>query len=117
MVYSNYFRNLWQLKKSTWTKTIKMRPDTSAKWDMITSGKWIQKTVWNRWVTTREREQPHKTPFTSTWTMDFLTREGEGRKTVGDWIRDKTISWKVWRSLLQTNTGVSPSETRLQKCP
>ena len=66
------------------------RSDAPDTWDMIVSGKWIQKVVW---VTTREREHPHKTPVTSTWTADFLTREREGRKTVGDWLRDKTISW------------------------
>jgi hypothetical protein len=77
---------------------------------MIASGKWIQKAVWNRWVTTREREQPHKTPVTSTWTEDFLTREGEGRKAVGDWLRDKTISLKARRRLLQTNADVFPCE-------
>jgi hypothetical protein len=59
---------------------------------MITTGKWMQKEVWNRLVTTLERDQTHKTPITSKWTADFLTREGEGRKTVGDWLRDKTIS-------------------------
>jgi hypothetical protein len=41
------------------------RPDTSDKWDMIATGKWIQKTVWNRMVTTMERDQSHKTPVTS----------------------------------------------------
>jgi hypothetical protein len=66
-------------------------------------------------VTTREREQTHKTPVTSTWTVDFLTREGEGHQAVGDWLRDKTISWKEWRRILQTNADVFPSETRLQK--
>jgi hypothetical protein len=35
-----------------------------------------------------ERDQPHKTPITSTWTVDFLTRVGEGHKVVGDWLRD-----------------------------
>jgi hypothetical protein len=58
---------------------------------MIASGKWIQKAEWNRWVTTMEweikifverGEQPHTTPVTSTWTSDFLTREGEGPKEV-----------------------------------
>ena len=74
------------------------RSDAPAKWDMIASGKWMQKVVWNRWVTTLERDQPHKTPIISTWTADFLTREGEGRKAVGDWLRDKTISWKARRN-------------------
>jgi len=91
------------------------RSDAQVKWDMISSGKWMQKAVWNRWVNTMERNQPHKTPVTSTWTADFLTGEGEGRKTVGDWLRDKTISWKARRRLLQTNAGVFQCETRLQK--
>ncbi len=47
--------------------------------------------------------------------MDFLTREGEGRKSVGDRLRDKTVSWKARRRLLQTNTGVFPCEDRLQR--
>jgi hypothetical protein len=91
------------------------RSDAPAKWDMIATGKWMQKAAWNRWVTTLERDQPHKTPITSTWTADFLTREGEGRKSVGDWLRDKTISWKARRRLLQTNAGVFPCKARLQK--
>jgi hypothetical protein len=70
------------------------RTDAPAKWDMIVTGKWIQKAVWNRWVTKSERDQSHKTPITSTWTADFLTREGEGRKAIGDWLRDETVSWK-----------------------
>jgi hypothetical protein len=40
--------------------------------------------------------------------VDFLTRKGEERKTVGDWLRDKTISLKAWRRLLQTNAGTFP---------
>ena len=91
------------------------RSDAPAKWDMIATGKWMQKAAWNRWVTTLEREQPHKTPITSTWTADFLTREGEGHKAVGDWLRDKTISWKVRRRLLQTNAGVFPCAAHLKK--
>ena len=51
------------------------RSDTPSKWDMILTGKWIQKAVWNRWVTESERDQLHKTPITSTWTADFLTRD------------------------------------------
>ena len=34
---------------------------------------------------------------------------------MGDWLRDKTISWKARRRLLQTNVGVFPCEARLQK--
>ncbi len=49
------------------------RSTSPDKWDVIVSGKWIQKTVWNRMVTELERDQLHKTPVTSTWTDDFLT--------------------------------------------
>jgi hypothetical protein len=40
--------------------------------------------------------------------------DAEG-KVIGDWLRDKTISWKARRRLLQTNTGVFPCVARLQK--
>jgi hypothetical protein len=66
-------------------------------------------------VTESERDQPHKTLITFTWTPDFLTREGEGRKAMGDWLRDKAVPWKARRRLLQTNAGVFPCETRLQR--
>jgi hypothetical protein len=98
-----------QMQNQNW------RPDAPAKWDMIATGKWIQKAAWNRWVTQSERDQPHKTPITSTWTADFLVREGEGHKSVGDWLRDKAVSWKARRRLLQTNAGVFPCEARLQR--
>ena len=85
------------------------------KWDAIVSGKWIQKSEGNRMVTTSERDRSHKSPVTSTWTPDFLTREGDGHKTIDVWLRDKTVSWKVRRRLLQTNVGTFPCEGRLQK--
>ena len=85
------------------------------KWDAIASGNWTQKAAWNRMVTALERDQPHKTPVTSMWTADFLARDGEGRKVMGDWLRDKTISWKARRRLLQTNAGTFLCEVRLQK--
>ena len=56
------------------------RADAPAKWDLIASGDWIQRGAWNRQVTSLERDLPHKTPVTTTWTTDFLTREGEGRE-------------------------------------
>jgi hypothetical protein len=115
VVYTYYDRNLGQWKEerlqtgvNKWRKGLfkersedtdsdqqmpdqNWRSDSPDKWDMIASGKWMQKATWNRWVTTLERDQPHKTPITSTWTADFLTREGEGRKSVGDWLRDNDL--------------------------
>jgi hypothetical protein len=56
----------------------------SEKWETVASGQWMQKVTWNRMVTRTMREQPHTTPVTTTWTTDFLTREGEVRKSMGD---------------------------------
>ena len=56
------------------------RSDAPVKWDMIASGKWMQKAAWNRWVTTMERDQPHKTPVTSTWTVDFSLEKGRDER-------------------------------------
>ena len=87
----------------------------SEKWETVASGQWMQKAAWNRMVTRTMREQPHTTPVTTTWTADFLTREGEDRKAMGDWLHDKLIPWKARRRLLQTNSGTFPCESRLQK--
>jgi uncharacterized protein YhfF len=46
-------------------------------------------------VTLTKREQPHKTTVTTAWTADFMTKEGEGRKAMVEWLRDKAISWKA----------------------
>ena len=63
----------------------------------------------------RSTSPVHKTPVTSTWTADFLTREREVRKAMGDWLWDKTVSWQAHRRLLKTNAVTFPCEGRLQK--
>jgi hypothetical protein len=45
---------------------------------------------------------------TEKWETVALTREGEGRKEMGDWLHDKSILWKTHRHLLQTNLGTFP---------
>ena len=51
-------------------------------------------------VTGPVREQP-TIPVTTTWTADFLTREGKGRRAMGAWMRDKSIPWKARQRLLR----------------
>ena len=41
--------------------------------------------------------------------------QGDGRKLMGVWLRDKTISWKTHRRILETDEGIFPWEDRLQK--
>ena len=51
--------------------------------DMEQNGdKNVHRTMW---------EQSHTTQVTTTWTTDFLTREGEGRKAMEDCLHDKLI--------------------------
>ena len=95
---NDLYRNSVQWKKIIWTKTIRnparrgvsesllqvdqnWRPNTPDKWNMVVS----------------------------TWTTEFLTKEGEGLKAVGDWLRHKTISSPNERGSL------FPCQTRLQK--
>jgi len=52
---------------------------STEKWEKVASGQWMQKAAWNRMVTRTIRELPHTTPVTTTWTADFLTREGENQ--------------------------------------
>jgi hypothetical protein len=59
----------------------------------------MHKAAWNKMVTRTMREQLHNTPVTTMWTADFLTREGEGRKAMGDWLHDKLIPWKARRQI------------------
>jgi hypothetical protein len=66
-------------------------------------------------VTESERDKLHRSPVTFTWTSDFLKREAEVRKVMGDWLRDNVVSWKVRRRLLKTNADTFPCEDRLQK--
>ena len=47
--------------------------------------------------------------------MDTRLPDKRRRGTMVDWLRDKTISWKRHRSLLQTNVDTIPFETRHQK--
>jgi hypothetical protein len=64
----------------------------------------MQKAAWNRMVTRTMREQPNTTPVTTRWTADFLTREGEGRKAMGDWLHEYVVcvsdaerwGWNFW---------------------
>jgi hypothetical protein len=111
LVYSYYDRTAHHWKQGTWSKT---GAAESLMRDRLQRGadKWRAE-LFN--LTKPMREQPHTTPGTTTWTADFLTREGEGQKAMGDWLHDKLIKWKARRRLLQANSGTFPCESRLQK--
>jgi len=47
-------------------------------------------------------------PATSTWSTDFLLREGSSREEIGKWLKNKSIPWQRRRRLLQVVTGTFP---------
>jgi hypothetical protein len=44
-------------------------------------------------------------PATSTWSTDFLLREGSSREEIGKLLKNKSIPWQRRRRLLQVVTG------------
>ena len=54
-------------------------------------------------------------PATSTWSTDFLLREGLSREEIGKWLRNKSIPWQRKRRLLQVVTGTFPCGQQLVK--
>jgi len=54
-------------------------------------------------------------PATSTWSTDFLLREGSSREEIGKWLKNKSIPWQRRRSLLQVVTGTFPCGQKLVK--
>ncbi len=47
-------------------------------------------------------------PATSTWSTDFLLREGSSREEIGKWLKNKSLPWQRRRRLLQVVTGTFP---------
>ena len=50
-----------------------------------------------------------RSPVTDTWTADFLSREGESRECIGDYLRDKHVAWTAKRRLIQVCGGTFPT--------
>ena len=107
---TRYDRTTYQWKQDTWNKTVSNtsrrgvseslidnhRPEfwegeqtepvgSQEMCETVSSGQWIKRVTWNRMTIKPMREQPHTTPVTTTWTIDFLTRVGEDRKVMGNW--------------------------------
>jgi hypothetical protein len=54
-------------------------------------------------------------PATSTWSTDFLLREGLSRGEIGKWLRNKSIPCQLRRRLLQVVIGTFPCGQQLVK--
>jgi hypothetical protein len=54
-------------------------------------------------------------PATSTWSTDFLLREGSSREEIGKWLKNKSIPWQRRGRLLQVVTGTFPCGQQMVK--
>jgi hypothetical protein len=72
--------DLFNHRNELWEGEQTVSVGSPEKWETVASGQWMQRSAWNRMVTKPMREKPHTTPVTTTWTADFLTREGEGQR-------------------------------------
>ena len=70
---------------------------------------------WNEECMAQRRLAEVGQPASSTWTVDFLTRRGESRECMGKWLRNKGVSWKARRRLLQANSNSFPCGTVLHR--
>jgi hypothetical protein len=74
--------------------------------EILRTGRWLNPKIWPREI--KLRVAPNSEPLTDTWTSDFLSREGQGRKVIGERLRDKAVPWQVQRRLMQAVTNSFP---------
>ena len=63
----------------------------------------------------KKLKQQQQSPATDSWTVDFMTRQGESRECIQKWLKCRSISWKKRRRLLQVLTGTFPCGHWLNK--
>jgi hypothetical protein len=83
--------------------------------EILRTGRWLKPKGFAREIMEKLRAVPHSEPLTDTWTIDFLSREGEGREVVGERLRDKTVPLQVQRRLIQTMTNSFPCGAHLRR--
>ena len=63
---------------------------------------------WNEACMQWRRQAEVGQPASNTWTVDFLTREGESREYMGKWLANGGVAWKARRRLIQSITNSFP---------
>ena len=63
----------------------------------------------------KKQKKQQQSPATDSWTVDFMTRQGESRECIHKWLKCRSISWKKRRRLLQVLTGTFPCGHWLNK--
>jgi hypothetical protein len=133
-VWTNSVRNAFR-KQAGWAKLQKVRATAATHWtarvwyrhnqrwlqaskegaEASKSGSFKDERTWGRKCFEDLDQRRMGRPATSTWSTDFLLREGSSREEIGKWLKNKSIPWRRRRRLLQVVTGTFPCGQQLVK--
>jgi len=133
-VWTNSVRNALR-KQAGWAKLQKVRARAATHWtarvwyrhnqrwlqaskegaEASKSGSFKDERAWGRKCFQDLDQKRMGRPATSTWSTDFLLREGSSREEIGKWLKNKSIPWQRRRRLLQVVTGTFPCGQQLVK--
>jgi ribonuclease HI len=133
-VWTNSVRNAFR-KQAGWAKLQKVRATAATHWttrvwyrhnqrwlqaskegaEASKSGSFKDERTWGRKCFEDLDQRRMGRPATSTWSTDFLLREGSSREEMGKWLKNKSIPWQRRRRLLQVVTGTFPCGQQLVK--
>jgi ribonuclease HI len=133
-VWTNSVRNAFR-KQAGWAKLQKVRATAATHWtarvwyrhnqrwlqaskegaEASKSGSFKDERTWGRKCFEDLDQRRMGRPATSTWSTDFLLREGTSREEIGKWLKNKSIPWQRRRRLLQVVTGTFPCGQQLVK--
>ena len=96
---SQYFATHWTARvwyghNQRWLQASKEGAEASK------SGSFKDERAWGRKCFEDLDQRRMGRPATSTWSTDFLLREGSSREEIGKWLKNKSIPWQRRRRLL-----------------
>jgi hypothetical protein len=100
---------VWYRHNQRWLQASKEGAEASK------SGSFKDERTWGRKCFEDLDQRRMGRPATSTWSTDFLLREGSSREEIGKWLKNKSIPWQRRRRLLQVVTGTFPCGQQLVK--
>jgi hypothetical protein len=93
---------VWYRHNQRWLQVLKEGTEASK------SGSFKDEREWGKKCFQDLDQRRMGRPATSTWSTDFLLREGSSREEIGKLLKSKSIPWQRRRKLLQVVTGTFP---------
>jgi hypothetical protein len=109
MAATHWTARVWYRHNQRWLQASKEGAEASK------SGGFKDEREWGKKCFEDRDQRRMGRPATSTWSTDFLLREGSSREEIGKWLKNKSIPWQRRRRLLQVVTGTFPCGQQLVK--